>query len=221
MKEENTDAKKEISDDIYEVEESSEEENVPTHQEYDDSQENWFALDEHAESEMADEYKAKDDIMNEYDGEYKEAVGEGNVIESTETVDNKVLVIQDLQNDGSFKDEETLVQLSNDYYPNFYASYDLERSSEGDFSEKSFQDYYLQEFKEDAVEEPVFSRPESEAAHMALKSGNNVAVGAQVSDMIYTVSSARSISVNMSSLLIAFVVLLKAYFNQNLISDII
>merc|ERR1712106_1243046 len=45
MKEENADAKKEISDDIYEVEESSEEENVSTHHEYDDSQESWFALD--------------------------------------------------------------------------------------------------------------------------------------------------------------------------------
>ena len=220
--------------DKYEVEESSEEENVPTHDEYDDSRKSGFALynpldlseydgfiaihSNHSETGMADEYDATDNIMNEYDSEDKEDMG--NAIERKETNHIKDLAIQDYQNKhGSFKNEDTLVQLTNDYYDNVDASYDLERLSESNFSEKSFQDYHLQEFKQDAVEEPVFSRSESEASHMALRSGNSVAVGAQVSDMLYTVSSGRSISANLSSVLIAIVVLSKVYFTEQSLSN--
>jgi len=141
-KEANVEAKQEISDNIYEVEESSEEENVPNHDEYDYSQESMFAVDnpldlseydgfiakhsDHAETEMADAYKAKELIMNQYDNEDNVDVAEVNAIESTETDQIKDLAIQDHQNNReSLKNEENLVQLTNDYYNNFDASYDL------------------------------------------------------------------------------------------------
>lgn len=98
------------------------------------------------------------------------------------------------------EDGEHFVQLTNDYDDENYASDILNRRDESQkgSADKTYSEYHMHDFKEEAVEEPIFQRSESENSRIHLKSSMNMESAAQVSDIIYPVSSGETIGVGMT-----------------------
>merc|ERR1712025_1031968 len=99
--------------------------------------------------------------------------------------DDEEYVFRDLESPNSDNREGTFVQLSNDYDYDFF-----DESKRG--SEEN-NDYQMNSFRQEAVNEPAFQKSESGNSHIALKSSMNIENAAQVSEMVFPVSGGRQL----------------------------
>jgi len=136
---------------------------------------------------------------------------------SDENSDEKNAFIQ-LTNDYADSSDEieddkgTFVQLTNDYEK---SSYDSDTFESADATETGRKDSNLLDyFKEEAVDEPVFLQSESESSNMALKSSMNIENAAQVSEMVFPVSSGRQLTVEFFKLLLLICLLNVTFFTN-------
>jgi len=137
---------------------------------------------------------------------------------SDENSDEKKAFMQ-LTNDYADSSDENadnkghFVQLTNDYAE---SSYDSDSFESADASKTERKDsHFLDDFKEEAVDEPVFLQSESENSNMALKSSMNIENAAQVSEMVFPVSSGRQLTVEFFSLLLLICLLNVTFYFTN------
>merc|ERR1719347_2198684 len=111
--------------------------------------------------------------------------------------------------EGNADDRGKFVQLNNDYDDNIDDSNFLENADSRKTGREDSQ--YLDDFIQEAVDEPVFLQSESENSNVALKSSMNIENAAQVSEMVFPVSGGRKLTVEFFTLLL-LICLLNARF---------
>jgi len=111
--------------------------------------------------------------------------------------------------------EGTFVQLSNDYDDISDASDFLDESKRG--SEEN-NDYQINSFRQEAVDEPAFQKSEFGNSHIALKSSMNIENAAQVSEMVFPVSGGRQLIAGFYPLILLICILnFSFYLNLRLL----
>merc|ERR1719347_1784017 len=129
--------------------------------------------------------------------------------------DDEELFFRDLESTNSNNREGTFVQLSNDYDDISDASDFFDESKRG--SEED-NDYQINSFRQEAVDEPAFQKSESGNSHIALKSSMNIENAAQVSEMVFPVSSGRQLIAGFYPLILLICILtFSFYLNLRLI----
>merc|ERR1712013_889573 len=116
--------------------------------------------------------------------------------------------------EGNADERGNLVQLNNDYDDSIDDSNFFENADSSKTGGEDSQ--YLDDFIQEAVDEPVFLQSESENSNMALKSSMNIENAAQVSEMLFPVSGGRQLTVEFFTLLL-LICLLNVIFYTNFI----
>merc|ERR1719347_1415039 len=125
--------------------------------------------------------------------------------------DDEELFFRDLESTNADNREGTFVQLSNDYDDISDASDFLDESKRG--SEEK-DDYQINSFRQEAVDEPAFHKSESGNSNIALKSSMNIENAAQVSEMVFPVSGGRQLIAGFYPLILLICILnFSFYFN--------
>merc|ERR1712243_176700 len=113
---------------------------------------------------------------------------------------------------GYADERGNFVQLNNGYDD---SNADLNFFENADSSKTGREDsQYLDDFIQEAVDEPVFLQSEFENSNMALKSSMNIENSAQVSEMVFPVSGGRQLTVEFFTLLL-LICLLNVRFYTN------
>merc|ERR1719320_743186 len=116
--------------------------------------------------------------------------------------------------EGNADERGNLVQLNNDYDDSIDDSNFFENNDSSKTGGEDSQ--YLDDFIQEAVDEPVFLQSESENSNVALKSSMNIENAAQVSEMFFPVSGGRQLTVEFFTLLL-LICLLNVRFYTNFI----
>merc|ERR1719317_1419873 len=116
--------------------------------------------------------------------------------------------------EGNADERGNLVQLNNDYDDSIDDSNFFENADSSKTGGEDSQ--YLDDFIQEAVDEPVFLQSESENSNVALKSSMNIENAAQVSEMLFPVSGGRQLTVEFFTLLL-LICLLNVIFYKNFI----
>jgi len=118
--------------------------------------------------------------------------------------------------EGNADERGNLVQLNNDYDDSIDDSNFFENADSSKTGGEDSQ--YLDDFIQEAVDEPVFLQSESENSNVALKSSMNIENAAQVSEMVFPVSGGRQLTVEFFTLLLLICLLnVRFYTNFRLI----
>merc|ERR1719347_843602 len=125
--------------------------------------------------------------------------------------DDEENFFRDLEFPNSDNQEGTFVQLSNDYDDSDFYDESKRGSEENN-------DYQINSFRQEAVNEPAFQKSESGNSHIALKSSMNIENAAQVSEMVFPVSSGRQLIAGFYPLILLICILnFSFYLNLRLI----
>merc|ERR1712013_578975 len=146
-----------------------------------------------------------------------------NWTDESKNITNKGTFVQltnnyaDSNNNGENADAAgTFVQLNNDYDDSIDDSNFFENANSSKTGGEDSQ--YLDDFIQEAVDEPVFLQSESENSNVALKSSMNIENAAQVSEMVFPVSGGRQLTVEFFTLLLLICLLnVRFYTNFRLI----
>merc|ERR1719435_576968 len=203
-----------------EYEETSNEDYVDYSSDYLETSDHYTYDDMENIEENYDDYISEKSNERNWDDQI-DAVGDATVMnwtEESQDAEDKGTFMQ-LTNDYADSSDENadnkghFVQLTNDYAE---SSYDSDSFESADAIKTERKDsHFLDDFKVEAVDEPVFLQSEFENSNMALKSSMNIENAAQVSEMVFPVSSGRQLTVEFFSLLLLICLLNVTFYFTN------